>query len=222
MAVLEKLKSLSDEKYKKFNQKIIPTNLKILGVRIPILRKIAKQILNQNADKFIQEDKKGIYELIMLEGMVLSKQKKPFLDRVSQYEKFLSKVDNWALTDTTVMNFKEEEEKVVLKVIKKWLQSNDEFVIRAGLVMLLSRFVKNDYLYLIFTISQEVKSEAYYVKMANAWLISVCMAKFPTKTKEFFTLNSLDTWTHNKAIQKSRESSRVSNKDKEFLKMLKK
>lgn len=219
--VFEKLKTLKDDEYKSFNKKLIPTKLKVLGVRLPILRKIAKEMIKQGADEFLGVNM-PVHEVIMLEGLILSKQKTPFSQRLPLYEKFLQKVDNWALIDSTVMEFKPHEENDVLNAVKKWLNSKEEFVVRAGLVMLLEKFVKQEYLGEIFKYSQKVAHEGYYVKMANAWLISVCMAKYPTQTKEFFASNSLDIWTHNKAIQKSKESFRVTQEDKEFLKNFKK
>jgi 3-methyladenine DNA glycosylase AlkD len=225
MQILKELKSLSDAEYKEFNRKIVPTKQEVLGVRLPMLRKIAKRIAKQEDSlEFIQSDKKDIFEMILLEGMVLSYLNKPFVELLPLTEKFLDKVDNWAQIDSTVCDFKniKNEKKEVLKVVKKWLKSDEEFVVRSGLVMLLAHYIEKDNLGMIFKLSQSVKNDAYYVFMANAWLISVCMAKFPEETIQFFKNNKLDAKTHNKAIQKSRESFRVSKDHKALIKELKK
>ena len=176
MNVLAELQSLSDEAYKAFNRRIIPTKQKVLGVRIPVLRKLAKNIAKQDAYSFIESDKGNVYEMIMLEGMVLSYLKKPFGELLPQTEKFLHKVDNWAQIDSTIADFK---------------------------------------------LSQSITHSGYYVYMANAWLVSVCMAKYPEETILFFRNSTLDTRTHNKAIQKSRESFRVSKENKAIINELK-
>ena len=116
----------------------------------------------------------------------------------------------------------QKEKESTLLVIKKWLHSEHEFVVRTGLVLLLLYYVQKENLEMIFRFSSTIEHEGYYVKMANAWLLSVCMAKFPEPTLLFFKNNHLDKETHNKALQKSRESFRVSKEHKELLKTLKK
>lgn len=224
ISVLQELKDLAEEDYKAFNRKIIPTQQTTLGVRLPILRKIAKRIAKNEAIEFIRADKYNIYEMIMLEGMVLSYQDTPFLELLPLTEKFLERVDNWAQIDSTVCDFKRirNEKEDVLAVVKTWLKSDKEFVVRAGLVMLLAHFVEKENLQMIFALSQTVEHKGYYAHMGNAWLISVCMARYPEETLVFFKNNTLDNATHNKAIQKSRESYRVSKEHKETLNVMKK
>lgn len=223
-SVLNELKGLAEEDYKEFNRKIIPTEQTVLGVRIPVLRKIAKRIAKTDALEFINSDKKNIYEMIMLEGMVLSYLDKSFNDLLPLTERFLNRVDNWAQIDSTVCDFKriKKEKGVVLAIVKKWLESDREFIVRAGLVILLAHFVDKENLPLIFNSSQRVDHTGYYVQMGNAWLISVCMAKFPDETIAFLKNNTLDKTTQNKAIQKSRESYRVSREHKAQILALKK
>lgn len=224
MDVLKELKSLADSDYKTFNTRIIPTQQTTLGVRVPLLRKIAKKIVKENPLEFVQSDKQGIFELILLEGMVLSYMDRPFNELLPFTEKFLDKVDNWAQIDTSVCDYKNiaQEKDDVLIVVKRWLFSDKEFVVRAGLVMLLAHYVEKENLPMIFELSQSVNHDGYYVHMGNAWLISVCMAKYPEETLAFFENNTLDVKTHNKAIQKSRESFRVSKEHKALLLGLKK
>lgn len=223
MSILEELQRLAEEDYKAFNNKIIPTKQTTLGVRLPILRKMAKRIAKEDSIDFVKSDKQNIYEMIMLEGMVLSYMDKSFKELLPLTEKFLDKVDNWAQVDSTICDFKkiEKEKEDVLIVVKKWLKSDKEFFVRAGLVMLLAHFVEEKNLEMIFDLSQGVVHTGYYVQMGNAWLISGCMAKFPEETIAFFRNNTLDKRTHNKAIQKSRESFRVSKEDKEIINALK-
>ena len=224
MDVLKELRSLADSDYKTFNTRIIPTQQTALGVRVPLLRKIAKKIAKEKPIEFIRSDKQNIFEMILLEGMVLSYMDQPFNELLPYTEKFLDKVDNWAQIDTTVCDYKNivKEKEAVLEVVRKWLVSEKEFVVRAGLVILLAHYVEKENLPMLFQLSERVSHNGYYVHMANAWLISVCMAKFPEETLQFFKDNTLDAKTHNKAIQKSRESFRVSKEYKTLLFGLKK
>ncbi|MCP4579495.1 MAG: DNA alkylation repair protein [Deltaproteobacteria bacterium] len=223
MSVLEELQGLAEKEYKAFNLKIIPTKQTPLGVRLPILRKIAKRIAKEDAIDFVKSDKQNIYEMILLEGMVLSYMNESFKELLPLTENFLNKVDNWAQVDSTICDFQkiESEKEDVLAVVKKWLNSHEEFFVRAGLVMLLAHFVEKQNLKMIFNLSQRVVHTGYYVHMGNAWLISCCMAKFPEETIVFFRNNTLDNRTHNKAIQKSRESFRVSKEHKAIINELK-
>ena len=221
--ILSELQLCSEEKYKIFNAKIVPTKQRMLGVRVPLLRKMAKKISQGDSDAFIQLDKKNIYEMVLLEGIVLSYVNKPFKDLVLQLETYLYKVDNWAQIDTPILSFKTilEDKVYAYEVVKRWLVSDREYIVRAALVILLNYFVQEDYLDDIFKFSQEIKHDGYYVFMANAWLISVCMVKYPDETISFYKSNTLDKKTHNKAIQKSIESFRVSKKNKLAIKKLK-
>jgi 3-methyladenine DNA glycosylase AlkD len=223
MNVLEELKQLADSDYKEFNKKIIHTNQEVLGVRMPAMRKLAKQIVKNNPYDFINKDKPSIYEMILMEGLVLSYIDKSFKELLPLTENFLHKVDNWAQVDSTVADYNniKKEKTEVTPIIKRWLKSKDEFFIRSGLVILLAHYITSDDLAMVFKLSNSITHKGYYVFMANAWLISTCMAKFPIETIEFFKNNKLDDKTHNKAIQKSRESFRVSKENKEFLKTLK-
>ncbi len=222
-SVLEELKNLAEDDYKAFNSRIIQTKQNTLGIRVPILRKIAKRIVQNDAIEFVRMDKQNVYEMILLEGMVLSYMDKSFREILPLTERFLRKVDSWAQIDSTISDFKgiSNDKEDVLKIVKKWLKSDKEFIVRAGLVILLAHYVQKENLKIIFDLSQSVKHAGYYVYMGNAWLISVCMAKFPLETIEFFKDNRLDKKTLNKAIQKSCESYRVSKEHKVLIKKLK-
>lgn len=221
--ILEKLKEVSEENYKKFNLNIIPTNQYVLGVRMPILKKLANKIAKEYPYEFMSKDKENYYEMIMLEGLVISNLKVPFGDLTPYIETYMKKIDNWAQVDSFVMNFKSilKEREAVFEILKIWLDSKEEFVVRTALIILLSYYIDEEYLQSIYDISNKITNKGYYVFMGNAWLISVCMAKFPKETIVFFKDNKLDKITHNKAIQKSCESNRVSKEDKILLKTLK-
>jgi len=221
--ILEYLRKNSDEKYKIFNKRIVNTKQQMIGVRVPILRKLAKQIIKENPYDFISKDKQNIYELVLLEGFVISYLDIRFKDVLPYLKDYLSKVDSWAQIDSMVCSLKsiKDDKDFVYKIVKQWLKSNEEFTTRIALVILLTYFVEKRYLNDIFELSLLINNQYYYVMMANAWLISVCMIKYPKETKKFLKLKRLDKVIQNKAIQKSCDSYQVLQDDKDELKNIK-
>lgn len=213
--VLRSLNLEKDESYAKFQAKLIKTNLEILGVRVPKLRVMARNLENL---EFLKADKKGIYELNLLEGIVLSSINLEFDKKLEIYESYLKRADNWALIDA--VKFKNPDRIKLFNATKVWLKSRDEFVKRAGYVSLIYHFVDSGNLEYIFSLADT--NEFYYDSMAHAWLICECMAKFPNKTLEFLKRQTLKKPTHNRAINKCLESLRVGSEFKEILKDIKK
>lgn len=107
-------------------------------------------------------------------------------------------------------------------MVKKMAESKDQWKIRFGLITLMSYYIEKEYLDEIFEMCSKVENKEYYVQMGQAWLVSTLFIKFRDETLEYLKDNSLDKWTQNKAIQKIRESFRVSEEDKELVKSLKK
>ena len=206
--ILKELNLLKDENYKNFNIKNIPTKQKIIGVRIPILKKTAQKISLNDYVNFIYSDKHNIFELIMLEGLTLSYLKKNFSVLQEDIENYINKVDNWAQIDYVFQNFKsvKKEKEVVLKTIKKMAASKNEFEVRAALVLLLTFFIEKEYINNIFEISNKISNKDYYSLTANAWLISICMYKFPNDTMNFIKDKKLDSKTLKLTIRKIKES----------------
>jgi len=216
------LKSLSDNKYLEFNKKIINTPSKMLGIRTPILRNIAKDISKDDPIGFLNILEHNYFEESILEGFVISCFKD--IDLFDKYlKRFIPKVNNWATSDMCISSMKQmrKYEKYFI-LSKKLVKSKKEFEIRVGYVIMLSHFLDKKHIDIILDIlNKEEDSNYYYVNMAKAWLISVCFVKFRDKTLSFIENNKLDVFTHNKAIQKIIESYRVSDIDKEYLKTLK-
>lgn len=216
------LNSHAEEKYRDFQYKLIPNAKNILGVRVPTLRKIAKDITKENWKLFLENNHHETFEELMLEGYVIGYAKMDIEEALSYLQKFIPKIDNWAICDSSINSFKftTKHEERVLEFIRPYLESKKEFEVRFAVIMLLTFYVKEDYIDEIFEIIAKISNKAYYVQMAVAWTISVCYVKFPKKTEDFLLKNSLDDFTHNKSIQKIGESFRVDNTDKIRLKKL--
>lgn len=227
MNIKEELISLADEKYKKFHSNLCPGTDNILGVRVPVLRNYAKELSNKySTDYLLNEIDEEYYEEIMLKGMLIGLNKKLERKELEKYIKeFAPKIDNWAVCDVFCAGLKitKKYKKEMFELIKEYLASKREFELRFAIVMILDYYIEKEYLEKDFNIFNQIKSDKYYVKMAVAWAISICLIKFYNETIEYLENNTfLDNWTYNKAIQKAIESYRITNEQKHELRKMKK
>lgn len=211
----------AEENYREFSSGIIPDVHNILGVRLPALRKIAKEIYkNGNWQEFVNSAESEFMEETMLRGILIGLIKdKP--EKILEYVKnFVPQITNWAVCDTfcNSLKFTKNNKELVWEFLKPYLKSKRDYDIRFGVVMLLSFFIEEDYLDEILNLLENIRHEGYYVKMGVAWAVSICYIKFPEKTLKFLKNCKLDDWTFNKSIQKIIESYRVDKPTKETLK----
>lgn len=224
--IKQKLFELSDCKYKEFHSKLCPKTENIIGVRVPILRNYAKELFNEKTwQQTIKQIDDEYYEEIMLQGMIIGQVKNASIEIIiEEIKKYVPKIDNWALCDVFCAGLKvtKKHKKEIWKLINDYLSSDKEFEIRFAIVMILDYYITEEYLEQDFEIFESIKNDAYYVKMAIAWAISICFIKYYDKTYEFMKNAKLDKWTYNKAIQKAIESYRITNEQKEDLRKMKK
>lgn len=221
--ILEKLNNLSDEKYKKFHSKLCPGTENIIGVRVPVLRNYAKELAKEhNIDELLNTIGNEYYEEVMIQGMIIGMAKDDLDIQLKRIEKFVPKIDNWAVCDTFVcgLKFVKKYPDEVWNFIKKYLNSNNEFELRFAIVMILSYYIDKKYLHEIFKIFDKIKCDRFYVKMAIAWAISVCIVKYYDETINYLRTTKIDDFTFNKSIQKSIESYRISDSKKEELRKM--
>lgn len=218
------LYSKQDLKYRDFHGKLILDNTKLIGIRTPILKDIAKSISKGNYKKFINFNTHNYYEEIIIHGLVLGYIKIPFNELLDEISSFVTYVDNWAINDIVCANLKQfkKNQDIGYKFILKLLKTKECFKIRFALVLLLDFYINEEYIYNILNICNNIDSEEYYVKMANAWLISICYIKYKDITYNFLLNNRLDSFTISKAISKIIDSTRVSKEDKDILRELRK
>ena len=224
--IKKKLLELSDQKYKEFHGGLCPGTDNIIGVRVPILRKYAQELFKEKDWKqTIEEIDNEYYEEIMLQGMLIGQEKNEEINIILKYvEKYVPKIDNWAICDIFCAGLKitKKYKKEMWNFIQKYLKSDKEFEIRFAIVMILDYYIDEEYLKEDFKIFDNIKHEGYYVKMAVAWAISICLIKYYEDTVEYLNKSKIDNWTYNKAIQKAIESYRILDKQKDFLRKLKK
>ena len=215
------LKQNSDEKYRKFASALVP-NAKMLGVRLPILRKIAKDISAQNWQEYFFNSPENYLERVMLKGFLLG-----YIKDISLLLKYLKlyipKINNWSVCDSPLSSLKliKKHQREVWEFLQPYLKDKREFYARAAACLLMFYFVDMNYIKDTLKALSKIKAKGYYSKMGVAWALSVCYVKFPKETEPYLTQNIFDIETHNKAIDKIRDSLRVNPQDKARLKTLK-
>lgn len=217
--------NLQDKKYKEFHSGLCPGTDNMIGIRVPILRNYAKELLKQYEFKdLIENIDDEYYEEIMLQGMLIGLAKKDFYTIIKEIENFVPKIDNWAVCDVFCAGLKitKKNKEKMWDFIKLYLKSDKEFEIRFGVVMILDYYIEEKYLNQIFKMFNEIKSTDYYVQMAIAWAISICIIKYYNETLEYLKNAKLDNFTYNKALQKGIESYRITPEQKQVLRSLKK
>lgn len=226
MNIEKSLYSFQDKKYQEFQKGLCPGVVNIIGVRIPELRKLAKELLkNYSSKELLENINDNYYEELMLQGMVIGGAKEDINTILKYVKEFVPKIDNWAVCDTfcTSLKITKKYKKEMWKFIQEYLKSDKEFELRFAIVMILGYFIDEEYLEKDFKIFNNIKSDKYYVKMALAWAISICVIKYYDRTVKYLEKEAiLDDFTYNKAIQKARESYRLSKEQKDFLNTLKK
>lgn len=212
---LEKIRKIllenSDEKYRKFSSSLLPKTDNLLGVRIPFLRKFAKDIAKTCAEEFLREKNCEYFEETMLQGMVIGLVKTDIAQRFELIKYFLPKIKNWSVCDCFCcsLKFTKDNRKEVLEFLKPYIKSENEYDVRFAAVMLLDYFVNEEYIDTTLALLNEFTHEAYYAKMAVAWAISICYINYPDKTFEFLKRTKISPWVFNKSIQKITESIKI-------------
>ena len=183
------------------------------------MREIAKKAAKGNYREFIENVDIQLYEELMLWGMILGYAKLSIEERKQELEKFVPYINNWAICDCSCATYKfmRDFPEEWMPFIKAYLTSKQEYELRLAVVCLLDFFINETYIEQVLDVLVQVYHDGYYVKMAVAWAISVCYVKFPEKTEKILEENLLDDFTHNKSIQKIRESYRVTKENKERL-----
>ncbi len=219
----KELYELQDLTYRDMQIKIIPTinPESVIGVRTPELRTMAKELLKSGDYRdFIKELPHKYFEENQLHAFIISGIK-DLNECMEELEKFLHYVDNWATCDQMSPRIFKKHKEVLLKHIKKWIRSKEPYTIRFGIGMLMEHFLDDDFDPLYPEMVAKLRSEEYYVNMMIAWYFATALAKQYESILPFIEEKRLDDWTHNKAIQKSVESRRITEEQKLYLKSLK-
>lgn len=221
--IREQLNNLSEPEYQAFTSKLLPGTEKILGVRVPHLRKMAKQIAKGEWRTYLADATDDSYEEILLQGMVIGYSNASLAETLHYIEKFVPKIDNWAVCDSFCNGLKIAKKHPVemWDFLQSYLNDSREFYIRFGVVMLLCYYISEEYVEEALRSMDKIKSDAYYVKMGVAWAISMYYVKLPEKTTAYLNNNNLDDFTYNKTLQKITESLKVDTETKNRIRLMK-
>ncbi len=224
MNIISELFKLQDKNYKAFNLKLIPTVNPdtVIGVRAPALRALAKTIYREGrANEFFALSPHKYYEENNLHAFLIE-QIKDFATCISEIDRFLPFVDNWATCDGMRPKCFKNHKNELLQAINRWLKSNHTYTVRFAIGMLMTHFLDDDFSPLYLDIVANVKSNEYYVNMMVAWYFATALAKQYEATLPYIENRKLGTFVHNKTIQKACESFRITAEQKEYLKTLRK
>ena len=227
--MIEELFGLQDVKYRDFQKKLIPTvdPDSVIGVRTPELRKLAKQLARLRASKeaadveaFLKELPHEYFDENQLHAFIISEDK-DYERCMSEVEEFLPYVDNWATCDQLSPKVFRKNKDGLLLHVRKWLKTDRTYIVRFAIGMLMQHFLDDDFNTEYPELVAKVKSEEYYVNMMIAWYFATALAKQYDAVIPYIEKQKLDVWTHNKTIQKARESYLITQEQKEYLKTLK-
>ncbi|MBQ4109634.1 MAG: DNA alkylation repair protein [Clostridia bacterium] len=223
MNIIKEILTLQDIEYKNFHQKLMPTINpdRIIGVRVPALRKLAKDFYKSgDFQSFLSSLPHKYYEENNIHAFLIE-QIKDYDKAIYETENFLPYIDNWATCDMFQPKIFKKHKKELLERIKIWIKSEKTYTVRYAINQLMTHFLDEDFNPEFLKSVADVKSDEYYINMMRAWYFATALAKQYDATLPYITNNRLDKWTHNKTIQKAVESNRISKDTKVYLKSYK-
>ena len=221
--IISELYKKQDIKYRDFQAKLIPDKTvdDMIGVRTPELRKYAKELVKRDdIGEFLSTLPHEFFDEYQLHAFIISGIK-DFDKCMDEVNRFLPYVDNWATCDQLSPKVFKKNRQELLKQIKKWIKSKDTYTVRFGIGMLMQHFLDEDFDVKYPEMVVKLRSDEYYINMMIAWYFATALAKQYDTVIPFIEEKRLDKWTHNKAIQKSVESYRITPQQKEYLKTFK-
>ena len=214
--------ALQDKEYQIFNSRLMPTlpSETVIGVRVPLLRKLAKQLADTpEAETFLQELPHFYYEENALHAFLLESVR-DFGTALAATERFLPYVDNWAVCDSFSPKVFAQHKPELLTAIRRWLSSDQVYTVRYGIGMLMRYYLDDAFRSEYLAWVAAIHSEEYYVNMMIAWYLATALAKQWDATIPYLEERKLSPWVHRKTIQKAVESYRITDEQKVYLKTL--
>ena len=210
-SIREMLAEMAEPKYQQFAASLLPNVDNLLGIRLPLLRKLAQKMAKEDWRRYLKSEDVCYFEETMLQGMILGYAKADIEELLSYVVDFVPRIDNWSICDSFCngLKFTKNHKELVWNFLQPYLVSEQEYEIRFGVVMLLSFYIEEEYIDSLLLRLHALRHEGYYAKMAVAWALSLCYVKFPELTLASLQSSPLDTFTYNKALQKITESYRV-------------
>lgn len=223
-ALKERLRAMADPGYRAFHQKLVPEVENLLGVRIPALRQLARELARGDWRGYLAAAQTDTYEETMLQGLVFGCAKMEPDELFGRLREFIPKIGNWAVNDSVCAGLKlvKKYRAETLAFLRPYFAGGAEFEVRFAVVMLMDYYVDEEYIGEVLSLLRAVRHEGYYVKMAVAWALSVCYVKFPERTLPLLEGEAFDPQTRRMALQKIVESNRVDARTKAEIRALRK
>lgn len=168
--------SLSENKYKEFSNKLIPQVNNMLGIRLPHLQVIAKQIAKGDYSGFLSHRSIQYFEEVMIQGYVIGNIPNPSVDEIKTLIKYhVPKVDNWSTCDSfcAALKIAKKYPEEIFQFILPYAYSSKCYEIRFFIVMCLNYYINEQYIGVVDKILQSIHSDEYYVNMAICWAYTV-------------------------------------------------
>lgn len=222
MNIKQTLNNLAEPEYQLFTSKLLPGIPNILGIRLPKLREIAKLLAKEGWKDYLEHATQDSFEEVMLQGMVIGYVRTDFDEIVPYITGFIPKINNWSVCDSfcNTLKITKRYPKEMWDFIQPYLKDYKEYHIRFGVVMLLTYYLKEEYVEEALQRMDEIKSDAYYVKMGIAWAVSMYYVNFPKETMSFLQNNHLDDFTYHKTLQKITESLKTDKETKQMIRAM--
>lgn len=222
--IQRQLFALQDKQYRQFHSSLIPTlpPEKVIGVRMPAMRKLAKQLSQQpDTIEFLNSLPHEYYDENTLHGLILCEEK-DYDKTIDMLDKWLPFVDNWATCDLIKphsfrLMAKHNPDRLLADCLR-WTDSVEPYICRFGTGMLMTYFLDETFQPELLAHVAAIESEHYYVRMEVAWYFATALAKQYDATLPYIEQHRLCDWTHRKTIQKAIESYRISDEHKTYLK----
>lgn len=211
----------AEPEYAQFQAKLLRSDLPVIGIRTPILRKTAKAAAKDGGEDFLRLCGRDTYEECLLYGLVAAELPVPYEDFLGYCDIYTEEVvENWAHCDVFCSSLKKRlkgHEADFFGYITKYLKSENPWAVRVGLIVMLGHYLGEGYLEESLRRTGDVRSDFYYVRMAQAWLLATAWAKDSLTTRAALDSLPLEEWTYRKFVQKACESYRVTPEDKAWL-----
>lgn len=217
--IRQTLAEMAEQDYKAFSAALIPGVKNMLGIRLPKLRAMAKQMAAEDWKEYLSWTEFQYFEEVMLQGMILGYVKAPPEEVLLEVRRFIPRIDNWSVNDSFCTTFRlaEKNRETVWDFLMEYKDSHKEYEVRVVAVMLMSHFLVPEYIDKVLEVLGALGVTEYYASMAVAWAYATAWAKFPEKTKTFLTAHPIERETYRKTLQKCLESRRITEEDKEWI-----
>lgn len=219
------LSEYQEEGYQKFSSSLIPGAENMLGIRIPVLRKLAKELVREEAEggnslRECLEWREPLYfEEKQLQAFVIGYSKAGIEEILDALRKFIPTVDNWSVNDSLCSSLKiaRKYPEEIWNLLMEYKDSESEFEVRVVAVTLMAQYLVPEYIDRVLAVLGSLPVRGYYTSMGIAWAFATAWAKFPEKTRNYLEEHPIEQETYRKTLQKCIESYRVSDTDKEWM-----